>query len=119
MNDCLIVPQEKHRNLKRDKDSKDSFHEVLPLVKFSPKLTWEEAFHWNFIGFHEVHSFHSKGYVEKNHIKVKSSKITMNFVLNQRAINHAGADVEHRVEQEYMSHVSLMSLLGAISDLFV
>jgi hypothetical protein len=38
MNDCLIGPQEKHRNLRRDKDSKYSFHEVLPHVKFPAKL---------------------------------------------------------------------------------
>ena len=38
-NDCLIGPQEKHRNLWRDKDSNDSFHEVLPHVKFPPKFT--------------------------------------------------------------------------------
>uniref|UniRef100_I1P6G4 Uncharacterized protein n=1 Tax=Oryza glaberrima TaxID=4538 RepID=I1P6G4_ORYGL len=48
-NDCLIGPQEKHRNLRRDKDSKDFFHEVLPLVKIPPKFISEEAFHRNFI----------------------------------------------------------------------
>jgi hypothetical protein len=80
MNDCLIGPQEKHRNLKRDKDSNDSFHEVLPHVKFSPKLTWEESFYRNFIGFNRIHSFDSKGYIEKISIGMKSSKIVMNFL---------------------------------------
>jgi hypothetical protein len=39
-NDCLIGPHKKHINLRRDKDSKDSFHEILsqPHVKFSSKL---------------------------------------------------------------------------------
>jgi hypothetical protein len=47
----LIGPQEKHRNLRRDKDSKDFFHEILSLVKIPLKLVWKEAFHRNFIGF--------------------------------------------------------------------
>jgi hypothetical protein len=66
--------------LRRDKDSKDFFHEVLPLVKIPPKLVWEEAFHRNFIGFHRVHSFDSKGFVGKIPIGMKSSKIPMNFL---------------------------------------
>ena len=69
---------EKHRNLRRDKDSKDFFHEVESLVKIPPKLVWEEAFHRNFIGFHKVHS--SKGFVGKNPIEIKSSKISINFL---------------------------------------
>ena len=76
----MIGPQEKHRNLRRDKDSKDFFHEVLPLVKIPPKLIWEEAFHSNFIGFHRVYSFDSKGFVGKIPIGIKSSKIPMNFL---------------------------------------
>ena len=76
----MIGPQEKHRNLRRDKDSKDFFHEVLPLVKIPPKLVWEEAFHRNFIGFHRVHSFDSKGFVGKIPIEIKFSKIFTNFL---------------------------------------
>lgn len=37
MNDRSIGPQEKYMNLRRDKDLKDSFHEVLPHVKFPSK----------------------------------------------------------------------------------
>ena len=74
------MPQEKYKNLRRDKDSKDSFHEVLPHVKFPPKLTWEESFHRNFIGFHRIHSFDSKGYIRKITIEMKFSKIPMNFL---------------------------------------
>lgn len=69
--------------MRRDKDSKDFFHEVLPLVKIPPKLVWEEAFHRNFIGFHRVHFFHLKGFVEKIPIEIKSSKI-YEFPWNQR-----------------------------------
>jgi hypothetical protein len=53
----LIGPQEKRRNLRRDKDSKDFFHEVLPLVKIPLKLALEEAFHRSFIGFHRIIPF--------------------------------------------------------------
>ncbi|MGC8165119.1 hypothetical protein ACP3WT_26125, partial [Salmonella enterica] len=66
--------------LRRDKDSNDSFHEVLPHVKFPPKLTWEKTIHINFIGFHRIHSFDAKGYTGKNPIVMKSSKIPMNFL---------------------------------------
>ena len=76
----MIGPQEKHRNLRRDKDSKDFFHEVLPLVKIPPKLVWEEAFHRNFIGFHIVHFFDSKGFIGKIPIEIKFSKICINFL---------------------------------------
>jgi hypothetical protein len=75
----LIRPQEKHRNLRRDKDSNDFFHEVLPLVKIPSKLIWEEAFHRNFIG-NRVHSSNSKDFVGKIPIEIKSSKIHMNFL---------------------------------------
>ncbi len=67
-------------NVRRDKDSNDFFHKVLPLVKIPPKLVWEEAFHRNFIGFHRVHSFDLKGFVGKILIGIKSSKIPMNFL---------------------------------------
>ena len=69
----MIGPQEKHRNLRRDKDSKDFFHEVLSLIKIPPKLVWKEA-------FHRVHSFDSKCFVGKFSIGIKSSKISMNFL---------------------------------------
>ncbi len=75
----MIGPQERHSNLRRDKDSKDFFHEVLPLIKIPPKLIWEEAFYRNFIEFHRVHSFDSKGFIGKIPIGIKSSKISMNF----------------------------------------
>jgi glycyl-tRNA synthetase beta subunit len=78
-NGHLIGPQEKHRNLRRDKDSKETFHEVLPHVKFPPKLAWNEAFHKNFIGFQMVRSFDSKSYIGKNPIGMKSYKIPMIF----------------------------------------
>ncbi len=80
MNNYLIGPQKKHRNLRRDKDSKDSFHEVLPYVKFPPKLAWKESFHRNFIGFHKIHSFNSNSYIGKIYIGMNSSKIPMNFL---------------------------------------
>ncbi len=64
----------------REIDSKESYQEVLPHVKFPPKLAWEEAFHRNFIGFHRIHSFDSKGYIGKNPIEMKSSKIPMNIL---------------------------------------
>ncbi len=67
-------------NLRGDKDSKDFFHEVLPLVKIPPKLIWKEAFYRNFIGFHKVHFFDSKDFVEKILTGIKSSKIFMNFL---------------------------------------
>ncbi len=41
-------------------------------------------FHKNFIGFHRVHFFHSKGFVEKIPIEIKYSKISMNSLLNER-----------------------------------
>ena len=63
--------------MRRDKDSKDSFHEVLPHVKFPPKLTWEKTIHRNFIGIYRIHFFDSKGYIGKNPIGMKSSKIPM------------------------------------------
>lgn len=68
----MIGPQEKYRNFRRDKDSKNLFHEILPLVKNPPKLVWEEAFHRNFIEFHRVHSFDSKSFIEKIPIEIKS-----------------------------------------------
>ncbi len=74
----MIEPQEKHRTWMREIDSKESSQEVLPHVKFPPKFAWEEAFHRNFIGFHKVHS--SKGFVGKNPIEIKSSKISINFL---------------------------------------
>ena len=80
MNDRLIEPQEKHRNWMREIDLKENYQEVLPHVKFSPKLAWEEAFHRNFLGFHRIHSFDSKGYIGKIPIGIKSSKIPMNFL---------------------------------------
>lgn len=50
-NSRLIRPQEKHRNQRRDKDSKKSFHEVEPHVITPPKLALYQAFHMYFIGF--------------------------------------------------------------------
>ncbi len=76
----MIGPQEKHRNLRRDKNSKDFFYEVLHLIKIPPKLVREEAFHRNFIGFHRVHSFDSKDFVGNISIEMKSSKIPINFL---------------------------------------
>jgi hypothetical protein len=66
----------------REIDSKESYQEVLPYVKFPPKLKWEEAFHRNFIGFHRIHihSFYSKGDIGKIHIGMKSFKIPINFL---------------------------------------
>jgi hypothetical protein len=83
----LIGPQEKHRNLKRDKDSKDFFPEVLLLVKIPQKLVWEETFYRIFIEFYRVHSFGSKDFVEKIYIGIKFSKIPMNFLSIKRGLN--------------------------------
>lgn len=41
----LIGRQEKHRDLRRDEDSKETFHEVGPRVKFLLKLAWNKTFH--------------------------------------------------------------------------
>ena len=76
----MIKSQEKHQNLRRNKDLKDSFHEVLPYVKFSLKIVWEEAFHRNFIWFYRIYSFDSKGYIGKFSIEIKSFKFFMNFL---------------------------------------
>lgn len=38
MNNRLIRPRKKYRNLGRDKDSKETFHEFLPYVKSPQKF---------------------------------------------------------------------------------
>lgn len=68
MNNRLIGPQEKQRNLREIKTQRISSMRFYLLLKF----------HRNFIGFHRVHFFHSKGFVEKIPIEIKYSKISMN-----------------------------------------
>ncbi len=67
-NDSLIRPQEKHRNLRKDKDSMDFFYAVVSYIKFSPKLAWEEIFRRNFKGFYRIYFFNSKGYIGNIHV---------------------------------------------------
>lgn len=33
-----------HIDLRKDKDTKETFHEILPYVNFRPKLAWNETF---------------------------------------------------------------------------
>ena len=75
MNDCLIGPQEKHKNRMREIDSKDFSQEVRPLAKFSPKSICNKPFHRNFIGFGKLQSFESKDYIGKFPIEFQSYKI--------------------------------------------
>uniref|UniRef100_K3ZER9 Uncharacterized protein n=1 Tax=Setaria italica TaxID=4555 RepID=K3ZER9_SETIT len=47
---CRSALEEKQTNEKREIDTKKSFQEVRPHVRFSPKFLWTEPFHRNFEG---------------------------------------------------------------------